>query len=264
MDRNNAQLTQSTDRVKVSVVMSIYNFSRHFIRGIESTLKQSYSDFEFIIVDDGSDKQTKEISRRYAESDKRIQLFINEKHMKLASSLNRGVQKAKGVYIARADANIDYHRDRIKKQVDFMENHPDVDVLGSNFYWAIEGKSTIELVVLPESHQQIIQSLSRVNCICHPSVVFRKDRLLPFGPYKEGFGKCQDYYLWMKTRKSVRFHNIQEPLLVKWHRENPWKNRVLEYFFNDIRSRIAGLKTSPQPIKDAFYFYRCFKYFFQI
>ena len=248
----------------VSVVMSIYNFNQYPIRGIETTLAQSYTNFEFIIIDDGSDEKTKEILNKYKQRDNRIKLLVNDKNIKLASSLNRGIQKANGKYIARVDANIDYQSTRLKKQHDFMEHHPDVDVLGSNFIWATEGQLYQKKIILPETHDDIIQKLSKGNCICHPSVVFRKDKLLVFGPYEEGFGKPEDYFLWMKARKSLRFHNLQQSLLVKWHRSNPWNDRLLEYFFNDIRIRIVGLNTSPNPIKDILYFPRCIKYFLQI
>jgi|LGOV01.1.fsa_nt_gb glycosyltransferase involved in cell wall biosynthesis len=261
---NYAGIPESNKPVLVSVVISVYNFNAYPIRGIETTLDQSYTDFEFIIVDDGSDQETKGILGKYTERDSRIKLLTNNGNLKLASSLNRGIRFAKGEYVARADANIDYHRQRLEKQLDFMENHPDIDILGSNFLWATEGKIEQKLIKLPETHLRIVRALSKGNCICHPSVFLRKDRLMPFGPYKEGFGKGQDYNLWMRARKKLSFHNLQQPLLVKWHRSNPWKGRLVEYFFNDIQIRIIGLKTSPNPMKDILYFPRCIKYFLQI
>lgn len=255
---------QKSSRQKISVVMSVFNVMRRPIMGIETTISQSYSDFEFIIVDDGSNRQTKDILKKYAESDTRIKLLVNDRNMKLASSLNRAVGQAKGEYIARADCNVEYREDRLKKQLNFMDNHPDVDIVGSNFYWATIGRLDRRYLSLPRTHREIVRGLSRGNCVCHPSVFFRKSRFLPFGPYKEGFGKGQDYYLWMVARKSLKFYNIQEPLLVKWHRANPGVNRLLEYCLNDIRIRIAGLKTSPNPIRDVFYFLRCLKFFLQV
>jgi glycosyltransferase involved in cell wall biosynthesis len=252
------------ESIKVSVVLSVYNFKAYPVRGIETILEQSYSDFEFIIMDDGSDQQTKKILNKYAKSDSRIILLVNDSNLKLASSLNRGIREARGEYIVRADANIDYRRDRIEKQVEFMEGHPDVDVLGSNFFWSIEGQNERKLILLPESHPLIARSLSRSNCICHPSVLYRKERLIPYGPYKDGFGKGQDYYLWMKTRKKLTFHNLQEPLLVKWHRANPWEDKLWEYFINNIRSRIVGMKTSYNPLIDLLNFPRAIQPILQI
>lgn len=264
MSKNNMAVSKSTELTRISVVMSIYNFNRYPIRGIETTLDQSFTDFEFIIIDDGSDQKTKKVLAKYAEHDSRIRLLANDRNMKLSSSLNRGIRIAKGKYIARADANVEYDRSRLKRQHEYMEDHGDVDVLGSNFFWATEGRTEAKPIVLPEKHEEIVQTLSKGNCICHPSVFFRKDRLVHFGPYREGFGKGQDYNLWLRTRRTLKFHNYQEPLLVKWHRSNAWDNKLVEYCFNDVRNRIVGLKTSPNPIKDILYFPRCIKYFLQI
>ena len=254
----------SKQSVLVSVVLSIYNFDRYPIKGIDTILNQSYTDFEFIIVDDGNNNITKEILCKYAKSDDRIILLHNEKNLKLASSLNKGIHKANGKYIARADANIDYYESRLQKQINFMENHPEIDVVGSNFFAATEGRVRQKYIKMPETNKKIIRKLSRVNCICHPSVMYRKEKLMQFGPYKEGFGKAEDYYLWMKARKDLQFYNIQEPLLIKWYRANPWKDKLFEYFINDIKIRAMGIKTSPNPIIDILFFPRCLNYFFRL
>ena len=205
----------SKKSVLVSVVLSIYNFDRYPIKGIETILDQSYTDFKFIIADDGNSDNTREILIKYAESDRRIMLLHNGKNLKLASSLNKGIREANGKYIARADANIECHKSRLQKQINFLENHPEIDVLGSNFYWAINGKQGQKYIKLPETNKEIIRKLSRANCTCHPSVMYRKEKLIQYGPYKEKFGKAEDYYLWMKARKNLQFYNIQEPLLIK-------------------------------------------------
>ncbi len=254
----------SKKSVLVSVVLSIYNFDRYPIKGIETILDQSYTDFEFIIVDDGNNYSTREILFKYAESDNRIILLHNEKNLKLASSLNKGIREASGKYVARADANVDYHESRLQKQINFLDNYPEIDVVGSNFYWATEGKEGQKYIKLPETNKEIIIKLSSVNCMCHPSVMYRREKLIRFGPYKEGFGKAEDYYLWMKARKDLQFYNIQEPLLIKWHRANPWKDKLFEYFINDIKIRVMGMKTSPNPIIDILFFPRCLNYFFQL
>lgn len=248
----------------VSVVMSVYNVNQYPIRGIETIIDQNFTDFEFIIIDDGSDQETRKILEKYAEHDCRIKLLVNDRNIKLASSLNRGIRVAKGNYIARADANIDYHEKRLEKQLGFMGEHPDIDILGSNFLWATEGKIGQRSISLPEKHQKIVRALSKGNCICHPSVIFKKNRLMNFGPYQEGFGKGEDYHLWIRTRKNLKFHNLQEPLLLKWHRAEPWKDKLLEYFINNIRTRISGMKTSPNLFKDIFYFPKCLSCFLSL
>jgi glycosyltransferase involved in cell wall biosynthesis len=230
----------------VSVVMAVYNFNRMPMKGIETMLSQSMGDFEFILVDDGNHDGTERILAEYAAKDSRIRLIVNEKRLRLASSLNKATKLARADYIARADVNISYHRDRLKKQFDFIEKRPDIDILGSNFYWGVDGKEQVRQIILPEKHSQIIRRLSVGSCMCHPSIIFRREKLVPFGPYKEGFGWGEDYHLWMRTRNKLRFHNLQEFLLTKWHRPEPWKELSrIEYFKGNFLSRIAGFSTSP-------------------
>lgn len=264
MNNRDNQIMNNKSTVPISVVMSVYNYPKYPVRGIESTLAQSFHDFEFIIIDDGSDKKSNEILRKYVCLDKRIKLFVNEKNLKLGTSLNRGISEAKGAYIARADSNIDYHPDRLKLQLNFLEQNKQIDVVGSNFYWATEGKAEHHLIKLPQMHEDIVKQLSKGNCLCHPSVMFRKESLIPFGPYKEGFGKAQDYYLWMKARNKIKFYNMQESLLTKWHRKNMRNNRLIEYFINDLKIRILGIRTSPNPLVDIFYLPRSINYFLQL
>ena len=116
---------------RVSVVMPAYNAEKYIGEAIDSILNQTFTDFEFIIIDDGSSDRTADIVKSY--SDPRIRLLANERNSGIVASLNRGIQKATGKYIARMDAD-DYSRlDRIKKQVDFLDNHPEVIALGTSF-----------------------------------------------------------------------------------------------------------------------------------
>jgi glycosyltransferase involved in cell wall biosynthesis len=244
---------------KVAVAMSVYNFNRKPMRGIETTLSQTMKDFEFIIVDGGSEEKTKEILAEYAARDKRIKLVTLEKRIRLASSLNKAISMTSAEYIARADVNISYHPERLEKQIRFMEEHSDIDILGSNFYWAVDGEAQTREIILPETHDQIARKLSTHCCMCHPSVVFRRQKLMPFGPYIEGFGCAEDYHLWMRVRNKLKLHNLQEFLLIKWHRRPPvWQNRRdisrFEYVKGDFLSRAAGFSTSPNILSDIAYF----------
>ncbi len=246
----------------ISVVMSVYNFNRTPMRGIESILSQSMEDFEFILIDDGSEEKTKILLEEYARSDNRIKLIINEKRLHLASSLNKAVILAQAKYIARADVNISYNPDRLKVQLEFMENHPDIDILGSNFYWGTDGSDEIREIVLPETHDQLIRRLSIACSICHPSVMYKRVALMRYGAYKEGFGWGEDYHLWMRIRNKVKFHNLQEFLLTKWHRPNPWKElSKIECFKGNVKSRLAGFSTSPNVLLDLINFPRVFLIF---
>jgi glycosyltransferase involved in cell wall biosynthesis len=246
---------------KAAIVMSVYNFNRTPMRGIETMLSQTFKDFEFIIVDGGSEEKVRIILAGYAAKDKRIKLVAYESRVRLASSLNRAIALTDAPYIARADVNISYHPQRLEKQISFLEEHSDIDIVGSNFYWGIDGREQEKAkeIILPQSHNEIVCKLSEHCCICHPSVVFRREKLIVFGPYKEGFGCAEDYHLWMRVRDKVKFHNLQEFLLVKWHRPPPvWKDRRditrLGYVKGDLLSRLAGFSTTPNIWSDIVWF----------
>jgi len=252
----------SIKKLRISVIMSVYNFNRTPMRGVETILSQSMEDFEFILVDDGSDKNTHRILEEYAQKDNRIRLIVNEKRLHLASSLNKAIKLAQAKYIARADVNISYNPDRLKVQLEFMENHPDIDILGSNFYWGTDGSDEIREIVLPEMHDHIIRRLSIACSICHPSVMYKRVALMRYGAYKEGFGWGEDYHLWMRIRNKVKFHNLHEFLLIKWHRPNPCKElSKIECFKGNVKSRLAGFSTSPNVLLDLINFPRVFLIF---
>src|SRR3989337_2996755 len=115
---------------KVSVIMSVYNGERHLRESVDSILNQTFQDFEFIIINDGSKDQSKYILESY--KDERIKL-IHNKNMGLTKSLNIGISIAKGKYIARQDADDISEPERLKTQYDFMEANPGLGLIGSQF-----------------------------------------------------------------------------------------------------------------------------------
>ena len=122
---------------KISVVMPAYNAENYIREAIDSILAQTFRDFEFLIIDDGSTDHTVEIIRSY--SDSRIRLYQNERNMGVAATLNRGLDLARGEYIARMDADDISLPERFAKQAAYMDAHPDVAVCGSNIILFSEG-----------------------------------------------------------------------------------------------------------------------------
>src|SRR5438045_8388133 len=117
---------------KVSVLMSVYNGQEFLCEAIESVSTQSYRDFEFLIIDDGSTDGTPEILRKYAAADERIRVHRHENRGR-AESLNVGIELARGEYIARMDADDVALPERLRQQLEFLEGHPDVGLLGGAF-----------------------------------------------------------------------------------------------------------------------------------
>jgi glycosyltransferase involved in cell wall biosynthesis len=116
---------------KISVVMPVYNGKEYLALAVESILRQTFADFEFIIINDGSTDNSADIAASY--EDPRIKLLHNDKNLGLIPSFNRGLENSRGEYIARMDADDIAFPDRFKKQVAFLDDHPDIALCGS---WA--------------------------------------------------------------------------------------------------------------------------------
>ena len=140
----------------VSVVMAVYNTQEYVSDAIESILCQTYNDFEFIIIEDGSSDDSLNIIQSY--SDPRIKVIRNKENLKLIKSLNLGLQKACGRYIIRMDADDVSRPDRIEKQVNYMESHPDCVLCGTSYRTFGDGVTSRNIVT------RVITNLSVITC----------------------------------------------------------------------------------------------------
>jgi hypothetical protein len=198
----------------VSVIMSVYNGAQHLAESIDSILAQSFSDFEFVIVNDGSSDKTQEIIELYAHQDSRI-LPIHQKNIGLTKSLNIAIKKAKGKYIARMDADDISFKERFKKQVDFLENNNDYHLVGSNAIDIDEQGKEIRYRILEKDWDVIKKNFVKKNFFLHPSVLIDKKALFDIGLYNEEIKYGQDYELWLRFIKKYKGTNIQEFLIKK-------------------------------------------------
>lgn len=197
----------------VTVLMSVYNGEKYLSEAIESILNQTYKNFEFLIIDDGSTDSSKKIVKSY--NDSRIKLIENEENIGLTRSLNKGIELSKGKYIARMDADDISFPERLEKQVDFMENHEDVAVCGSCAGIINEKDIEYSSFINPETSAEIKVALFFFNPIAHPTVMIRKDVLNEIGSYDPYFEKTQDYDLWYRIYLAGHdFYNFQEKLLI--------------------------------------------------
>ncbi|MDD4353774.1 MAG: glycosyltransferase family A protein, partial [Candidatus Nanoarchaeia archaeon] len=119
---------------RISVIMSAYNTERYIAEAIESILNQTFKDFEFIIIDDGSTDDSLKIIKRYVKKDRRIKLIHNKKNIGLTKSLNKGLKIAKGQYIARMDADDISLPQRFQIQYDFLEKNKDIFLIGTTAF----------------------------------------------------------------------------------------------------------------------------------
>lgn len=148
--------------------MPVYNAAPYLRQSIESILGQSYQDFEFLIIDDGSQDHSLQIIQQY--SDQRLKVYSNEQNLGIIPTLNKGFELAQGTYIARMDADDISDVDRFQKQIEFMENHPEIDLCGT---WATQfDEESSQTLELPLPDADIKAFLLWGNSIIHASVSY--------------------------------------------------------------------------------------------
>ena len=216
-DRNPDRIDKNplTKFPNVSVVMCVYNGERCLNQAVRSIRVQTFTNFEFLIVDDGSTDATAHILAAHARDDSRIIVIHNNENIGLTRSLNRALQGARGRFIARMDADDVSHPQRIERQLSYLSEHPDVGVVGSWLRFA--GLDTgAELWAPPSRHREIVSRLCFESPLYHPTVMMRFDTVhKPLVVYDETRLAAQDYALWVRLALDygVKLANIPEPLL---------------------------------------------------
>ena len=196
---------------KISVVLAVYNGQRYIKPSIESVLAQTYGDFELIIVNDASTDSTLNIIELY--SDPRVIVHNNNENMGQTASLNAGLRMARGKYIARTDAGDISVPDRFLKQVRFLDEHSEIDILGTAaFQYDTAGKFRGK-VFMPSRPSTILQRIFFACPVIHISVMMRRERILRLDGYNESYRILADYGLWAKAlQNEFRFWNLDEIL----------------------------------------------------
>ena len=219
---------------KVSVVMPAYNAEKYIGEAIESILNQTFTDFEFIIVDDCSKDKTADIVNSY--SDKRIRFYQNDKNMGVATTLNRGLDLATGEYIARMDSDDISLPERFEKQVAYMSAHPECAVCGTDIelFGAKRGvfahSGTAELLK--------VDSLF-ASPLAHPTVMMRSSVIGALGMHYDGdYNGIEDYELWIRVTEKYDLGNLNEILFR--YRIHP--AQVTQNYSDDYLKKIFKLK----------------------
>ena len=190
----------------VSILISTYNDERYIVESINSILNQTYTNLEILVINDASTDHTGQLLQQI--QDERLIIIENETNHKLAANLNKMIRMAKGKYWARMDADDISLPERIAHQVRYMEEHPEVDVLGT---WTEMIGNATGMVTAPCDHGQIRACLLFQNIIAHPSVMLRANTC--DYRYDENFSAGQDYELWSRLIWSKRFAILPEVLL---------------------------------------------------
>jgi glycosyltransferase involved in cell wall biosynthesis len=197
----------------ISVVMSVYNGKMFLRESINSILSQSFSDFEFIIIDDGSTDGSSELLDRYSHRDGRVRI-IHQTNCGLSDALNRGASIAYGKYIARMDADDISMKDRLSRQVDVMEKHPEIGAIGGAIEIINSRDNILGVRRFPTGDHMIRTSLFNGTCaLCHPAVMMRTEVFLRAGGYRRVVVDAEDYDLWLRIAEHSEFANLKAPVL---------------------------------------------------
>lgn len=200
---------------KVSVLMPFYN-QRNFLKeAIGSILTQSYQDFEFLILDDGSTDESLKIIKNI--KDKKIKLFRQPKSQGLARSLNFLARRAKGDYLARMDADDVSLPNRLAEQSRFLDNNPSISLVGSWVKVINQKGRTIAKFKYPINHKEIRRMILSNNPFVHPSVMLRRSIFEKIGGYDENLTYSQDYDLFLRIIREYKGANLPKFLLkLRW------------------------------------------------
>ncbi|WP_157942209.1 glycosyltransferase [Salinibacter altiplanensis] len=192
--------------------MAVYDERPHLEQAVESILNQTFEDFEFIIINDGSTDGSKDILDKFAGQDERIRV-VHQENRGLIKSLNRGVDMARGQYIARMDGDDISYPERLEYQVQFLHRHSNVGVVGTNVE-KIDAEGRFKGSWSPPTEPEIVSWKLLFNtCLCHPSVVIRQSLLEALGGYAEWAKHAEDYELWTRAVQVSQLSNIPDTLL---------------------------------------------------
>ncbi|WP_143414819.1 glycosyltransferase family 2 protein [Geobacillus sp. E263] len=202
---------------KISVIMPCYNEEKSIGKSIKSILNQSFTDFEFIIVDDCSTDNTVNVINSF--KDERIKLIRKKENSGVAASLNLGLQNATGKYVARMDADDICERERLQVQYEYMENNEDVVIVGTWAYTINPITNSIRESRTPVSDSEIRRYMQKDSPFIHPSVLFRRivNRSPVFYSELKGF---EDYDLWIRLSKHGKMANIPKFLVTRYDANN--------------------------------------------
>ncbi|NTW53987.1 MAG: glycosyltransferase [Chlorobaculum sp.] len=195
---------------KVSILMPVYNGEKHLREAIDSMLCQNFSDFEFIIIDDGSSDHSIDIIKSY--TDKRIQLFCNQSNCGIIKSLNKGLQIVQGEYIIRMDCDDISLPDRISKQVHFMDANQNIGISGTGMHVFKNGKNKY-IRTQPVHDTELKVSLLFHTCFFHPTVIIRKS-VIEGHWYPDDLMHVEDYNFWVYMSDKTTFGNLEDVLLL--------------------------------------------------
>jgi glycosyltransferase involved in cell wall biosynthesis len=222
------------ENILISVIMPVFNAEKHLATAIESILNQTYKNFEFIIINDGSTDSSRDIITLY--HDERIYLIDNLQNLKIIESLNKGLSIAKGKYIARMDSDDIAHEQRLEKQMYFLNSNPDVGLCGTS-YESIGEFSGIN--ILETDNEDIKFRLLYQLHSLHPTWMFERELIIKH-KIKYRVRYCEDYDFILQILEHKKIANLPEVLL--YYRQFKESTSKKEYYISEQNNIQIKLK----------------------
>ena len=236
------------EKPRVSVIMSVYNAQLYLVEAIESILNQSFSNFEFLIVDDCSVDNSANILKVFAAKVTRIKVFTNKDNLGLTKNLNKLIHLAKGEFLARMDADDISLTERFTEQILFFDTHPTIDIVGTFSQDISEIGKIIGERTVPVSHKEIIKLLPKLNPLSHPTVMMRTSVIREIEGYDERFKTSQDYHLWFKAvGNGCKIANIPKTLFQYRMNDNYASRKNFQFRWNMFKVILDGYKLIGHP-----------------
>jgi glycosyltransferase EpsE len=213
---------------RVSVVSTIYNGEPYFDRAVPGILGQTYRDFELILVDDGSTDRSRELLHELAGRDPRVRVF-EPGRLGAAAAYNYGVAQARGEYVARQDFDDRSYPERLRHQVDFLDAHPEVGIVGGYYVLVDERRGERYERMPPTGHEAIISAMARYVPIAHTVATFRKQAWTEAGGYPI-VDNLIDLRFYLRVAKlGWKFANVPEMVGEHYVHDSSWFHRTLKY-----------------------------------
>jgi glycosyltransferase involved in cell wall biosynthesis len=197
----------------LSIILPAYNAATYIAETIESVLHQDYTNFELLIIDDGSTDTTAQVVHPFT-SDQRVIYIKDEHNIGLIQTLNKGISLAKGKYIGRIDADDIWHNpNKISMQMEYFDTHPDTVLIGTSAIAIDQSGKTLFTMKYPSEEQIIRKQFLSGNPFIHPSVICLKEAMVNAGGFLTEDTYAEDYGLWLRIAALGHIHNISEPLM---------------------------------------------------
>jgi glycosyltransferase involved in cell wall biosynthesis len=218
--------------------MTTYNENLNFLKAcIDSILKQTYKNFEFIIVTEPGETNI-DYLENVERLDKRVKILKNNTKLGVSSSRNMAIVESSGRYIAMIDGDDYCDLMRLGKQLEFLDSNPEVSLVGSNMYLIDEDNNIMGERKYPELNKDIKQNFLLTMAIANPTVIVRRKDIEDIGLFDSRLSKAEDFDLWLRfMAKNKKMHNLQENLVYYRVKANHSEKRGSIHWRNNYIAR---------------------------